>query len=331
VCRNIILSFLVAVSVILISADLLKEHPDGSSQLRLAYVIPAKGPVHEAAEYLAKVLRERSGGRMDLKLYPSAQLGKGRELMEGLMIGSVDMTVTGGAPIGWYFPEYGAVEAPFVFRDYEHMDRVLNGEAGEEVKGAFLHRRGIRILGWWHRGPRYLTTSDRRVTSPEDLRGLKLRVPELPAYIEAWRLLGTNPTPITLSEAFMALKLGVVEGQENPLETIHTNSFHEVQKYVMRTQHLLGFYMVSISEATYQGLSQQDRDTIAETVEQAGHLEHELMTKYEQEYEQHMKKAGLEFVDVNREAFRRQVVEQLPRRFEDEWAPGFYERIVNTP
>jgi tripartite ATP-independent transporter DctP family solute receptor len=314
----------------MIAADLLKEHPDGSSQLRLAYVIPPKGPVHEAAEYLAEVLKEKSEGRIDLKLYPSAQLGNGRELMEGLMIGSVDMTLTGGAPIGWYSPKYGAFEAPFVFRDFDHMDRVLNGEVGEEVKDGFLQERGIRILGWWHRGPRYLTTSNRRVTSPEDLRGLKLRVPELPAYIEAWRLLGTNPTPITLSEAFMALKLGVVEGQENPLETIHTNSFHEVQKYVMRTQHLLGFYMVSISEAAYRGLPQQDRDIIVEAVEQAGRLEHKLMMKYEQEYEQRMKEAGLEFVDVDREAFRRRVVDQLPKRFEGEWAPGFYERIVNT-
>jgi len=330
VFRNVILLFLVVMSLVIIGVGLSDRAGSCSHQLRLAYVTPPQGPLHEAAQLFVKEVYAKTSGRIDIKIYPSAQLGKGRELVEGLMIGSVDMTIEGGAPIGWYYPEYGAFEAPFAFRDFAHMDRVLNGQAGEIVKNAFLKERGIRILDWWHRGPRYLTTSKKKVEKPEDLEGLKLRVPELRTYIESWRLLGANPTPITLSEAFTSLKLGVVEGQENPLETIYTSSFHEVQKYAMRTEHLLGFYMISISETAYQSLSKADQQILQDCIKQAGKLEHKLMLKYEKQYEDLMKQAGVEFVEVDREAFRQRLVNTLPEVFKDEWASGFYELIINT-
>ncbi len=302
----------------------------GPRELKLAYVMAPGGPAHEAAGYFAESIKKKTGGKITVKRYPSAQLGNDRELSEALMIGSVDLVVGGTAPIGWYLPQYAAIEAPFMFRSYEHMDNVLNGEIGQEVADAFLKQKGLRVLAWWHRGPRYLTTTDRKVTKPADLAGLKLRVPELPTYIEAWRILGTNPTPITYSEIFMGLKQGIVEGQENPLEVIYTSSFHEVQKYAMKTEHLLGVYMMMVNEAMFRGLSAEHRKAIADAAVEEGKREHELMVKYDEEFVAKLKAKGMTFVDVDREAFRRAVVGELPKRFKGQWAPNFFERIVKT-
>ncbi|MBN2296036.1 MAG: TRAP transporter substrate-binding protein [Pirellulales bacterium] len=298
--------------------------------LKLAYVMAPGGPAHDAAEILARLIKEKTAGQLTIKLFPSAQLGNDRELAEAVMIGSIDMVVSGTAPIGWYLPEYGAIEAPFAFRDYGHLDAVLDGPIGQEITKAFLNERQTRIIDWWHRGPRYLTTTDRKITKPADLEGLKLRVPELPTYIQAWRLLGTNPTPITYSEIFMALKQGIVEGQENPLEVIYTSSFAEVQKYVMKTEHLLGAYMVMMNEAKFERLSPEHQKALVEAVEEAGRREHELMVQYDDEFTKKLHAAGVEFVDVDREAFRTTVVTALAERFQDQWTPGLFRRMIET-
>ena len=170
-------------------------------------------------------------------------MGDDRETVEGLKLRSIDMTVMGCAFIGWYAPEYGMTEAPFVWRDYQHIDRVWRGEIGEELRQTLRERAGLEMLHLWYRGPRYLTTTSKKIHSPEDLRGLKLRVPELEVYIKSWQTFGANTTPLPFTDMFMALKLGVVEGQENPLATIYGNNLHEVQKYIMETHHLIGFYV----------------------------------------------------------------------------------------
>jgi tripartite ATP-independent transporter DctP family solute receptor len=306
------------------------SNPDGPRVLKLAYVMAPGGPAHEAAQHFAELVEQKTDGKLRVKLFPSAQLGNDRELAEAVMIGSVDMVVGGTAPIGWYLPEYGAIEAPFTFRSYEHLDNVLGGPIGQEIADEFARKRRTKILGWWHRGPRYLTTTDRRVTEPADLEGLKLRVPELPTYIEAWRILGANPTPITYSEIFMALKQGIVEGQENPLEVIHTSSFAEVQDYVMETEHLLGVYMFMVNQRVFDSLPSDQQQALLEAVEEAGKREHELMIQYDEQFAKQLKDAGMEFVEVDRDAFRERVTAELPKRFKDEWKPGFYERIAEV-
>jgi tripartite ATP-independent transporter DctP family solute receptor len=302
----------------------------GPRELKLAYVMAPGGPAHEAAELFAKLVKEKTGGQLTVKLYPSAQLGNDRELAEALTIGSVDLVVGGTAPIGWYLPQYGAIEAPFSFLDYEHLDNVLKGEIGGEIADAFLKAKGIRILDWWHRGPRYLTTTSRKITQIDDLKGLKLRVPELPTYIETWRILGTNPTPVTYSEIFMALKQGIVEGQENPLEVIYTSSFYEVQKYCHKTEHLLGVYMMMVNDRLYQSLPDHQRKALADAAVEAGDREHELMVKYDEEFVTKLKDKGMEFVELDMAPFRERVVAELPKRFEAKWAPRFFQRIAET-
>lgn len=303
------------------------ENP-GGREWKLAYVMSPGGAVHEAAEYFGQLVAEKTGGSSTLTLYPNAQLGRERELVEGLKIGSVDLVLTGPALIGWYAPEYGAIEAPFAFRSYEHLDAVLKGSVGKEIESVLEQRQSIKVLGYWHRGPRYLTTTNKVIRKPEDLRGLKLRVPELPTYIEAWRILGANPTPVPYSEMFIALKLGLVEGQENPLEVVYTSSLFEVQKYVMETEHLLSFYLLVMASRVFDNLPPEVQRAVQDAASEAGRFESDRMMQYEKEYRDRLWQEGMEFVKVDRDAFRSLVTAKLPSRFRQEWVPGLWESLT---
>ena len=223
----------------------------GPKLFRIAY---AQGPtelLHQAALRMARQIEDESGGAIQVRLYPGGQLGNEREIIEGLKLGCADMIVTGGAVIGWYAPEFGAFEAPFVWRDYAHVERAWAGDAGVALRQTMERRAGIRLINLWFRGPRYLTTTSRKVLSPADLKGLKLRVPELEVFIKSWQAFGANVTPIPFTDMFMALKLGVVDGQENPLATVYANHLHEVQKYIMETRHLVSFYLPALGPRSF--------------------------------------------------------------------------------
>ena len=295
--------------------------------LRLAYVNGPSELMHEAAGVFAQRVEEQSNGRIRVRLYPSGQLGNERELVEGLKLGSVDMVITGLAIIGWYAPEYGVTEAPFIWRDYDHVETVWNGPIGQELRQAILDKAGVRLLRPWYRGPRYLTTTSRKIQHPRDLEGLKLRVPELEVYIKSWQTFGANVTPLPFTDMFMALKLGVVEGQENPLATIYGNNLHEVQHYIMETEHLLGFYVPVIGPYFERRFNDQERALVLEALDEATDWHNRQLQLAEAEYRRKIEAAGCEFVPVDREAFRQLAKEKIPALFEESWKPGLYRRV----
>jgi len=299
--------------------------------IRMAYVSGPTVLLHKGAEYFAERVAEKSNGKLQVRLYPSGQLGDDRETVEGMKLRSIDMTVMGCAIVGWYAPEYGVTEAPFVFRDYGHIERVWNGEIGSDMRETMQTRTGIRMLHLWYRGPRYLTTTSKKILHPDDLRGLKLRVPELEVYIKSWKTFGANVTPLPFTDMFMALKLGVVEGQENPLATIYGNNLHEVQKYVMETQHLIGFYIFCVGPHFDEFLSDEERKIVLEAAQEATDWHNREVERSETDYREKIEAAGVEFVAVDREAFRTLAKEKIPSQFEKTWKPGLYRRILETP
>ena len=299
--------------------------------IRMAYVSGPTVLLHKAAEQFAERVAERSEGRLRVKLYPGGQLGDDRETVEGLKLRSIDMTVMGCALIGWYAPEYGLVEAPFVWRDYEHIDRVWRGEIGDDLRDTMRERAGVEMLHLWYRGPRYLTTTSKKIHTPEDLRGLKLRVPELEVYLKSWQTFGANTTPLPFTDMFMALKLGVVEGQENPLATIYGNNLHEVQKYIMETKHLIGFYVFCTGPYLDERFTAEEQKIILDAARDATEWHNQEVERAEAEYREKLVEAGVEFVPVDREAFLSLAKEKIPAQFEETWKPGLYRRILETP
>lgn len=319
----------VPVALIIVLAGCAKQQDE--KIIRMGYVSGPTVLLHSAAERFADRVAEQSGGKLRVKLYPGGQLGDDRETVEGLRLRSIDMTVMGCAFVGWYAPEYGMIEAPFVWRDYEHIDRVWRGEIGEQLRDTLRERAGLEMLHLWYRGPRYLTTTSKRIHDPNDLRGLKLRVPELPVYIKSWQTFGANTTPLPFTDMFMALKLGVVEGQENPLATIYGNNLHEVQKYIMETKHLIGFYAFCVGPYLDDRFTEQEREIILEAAQYATDWHNREVERSEAEYRRLLTEAGVQFVPVDREAFVSLAKEKIPEQFEETWQPGLYRRILETP
>ncbi len=298
--------------------------------IRVAYVSGPTELLHKAAGQFREYVAEQSGGKLRVKLYPSGQLGNEREIVEGLKLRSIDMVITGGAIIGWYAPEYGVLEAPFVWRDYDHVDAVWEGAIGEEIRAAMRTNAGIDMLHLWYRGPRYLTTTEKRIHHPDDLAGLKLRVPELEVYMKSWQTFGANVTPLPFNDMFMALKLGVVEGQENPLATIYGNNLHEVQKYIMETRHLIGFYILSTGPHFDKKFTQEEQDIILGAAQEATNWHNQELERSEAEYKIKLTEAGVEFVQVDRDAFISLAKERIPAQFAGTWKEGLYKAISET-
>ncbi|MDR1092365.1 MAG: TRAP transporter substrate-binding protein [Prevotella sp.] len=299
-------------------------------ELKLAYVMSTGGASHEGALKFAELVKERSGGKVQVKIYPNAQLGSDRELIEGLELRAVDMIIVGPSLIGWYAPEYGVMEVPFLFRDYEHLDKVLYGEIGKEIETSIASKRKLHFLAYFRRGPRYLTTTNKPVSTPAELKGLKLRVPELPVYIEAWKMFGANPTPITYSDMFMALKQGIVDGQENPLETIFTSHLYETQKYAMDTKHLLSYYIVAVGDNFYKKFDPDTQALLTTAIKEAADYQNGLMDQFEEKYKQILTEHRVEIIPVDRNAFEDIALNDIAKALEKRLAPDIIQRISNV-
>jgi len=297
---------------------------------RIAYVMAPGGTSDLGANKIKELIEANKELDISVKVYPNAVLGKDRELMEGLKLNSIDLVIGGPSVIGMYAPEYQLLEAPFLFRDYSHLKKVLNGKIGERLEAEMADRFGYHYLGYFLRGPRYLTTTNRVISKPTDLAGLKLRVPELSIYIKAWEAFGANPTPLAFSDMFMALRQGVVEGQENPLEVIYTNNFQEVQEYIMETKHLLSFYVLAVGDRFYEKYTEGERFAIRQAIDEAVIFHDAKLEEYENDYRKKLIAAGVKFEAVDRASFEQIAKEKLPEIFKGEWKEGLFEEIVNT-
>ena len=306
------------------------ESAGRARRLKLAYVMAPGGPAHKAAAHFADLVSKKTQGEITVKLYPNAQLGNDKESAEESGHRRRGLGARGHGPIGWYPPEYGAIEAPFVFRDYEHLDHVSarphRARDRRGVRNETPNRRP-RLVDPRSKIPDHIQPQSRDARRPEGFEAARARTPHLHRSLENP---GANPTPLTYSEIFMGLKQGVVEGQENPLETIYTSSLHEVQKYLVETKHLLGVFMLMIHRPLLESLSPEHQRAIREAAVEAGRREHEWMLESDEEYVAKLKQAGMEFVAPDREAFRSRVVDELPKRFQKVWADRLLERILET-
>jgi len=203
-------------------------------------------------------LTELSGGTFVGEIAPGGQLGGERDMIEGLQIGSLDMVITSTGPLGNFVPEVFALDLPFLFRDYDHARAVLDGEIGQEL-AAKVDENNLVTLAWSENGFRHVTNSQRPITKPEDLEGIKLRTMENRVHMAAFTGMGASPTPMAFPELFGALQQGVVDGQENPITVITATKFWEVQKYVSLTGHVYSPAIVLASPALIDGLTDEQK------------------------------------------------------------------------
>ena len=295
--------------------------------LRWADVVPASHPSAQMIERIAADVKAKSGGRIAVQGFPGGQLGSSRDSIEAVANGTQQIVTEGAGNFGAWVPAIGVIESPYVWRDADHLVKAMGGPVGNELNAELVAKRGMRILGTTYYGTRHLTTSNKRVTTPADLAGFKLRVPEnevFRAMAEAW---GAKPTPMNFGELYLALKQGVVDGQENPLPTIKSGKFDEVQKYLVLTAHIITPRLVVVNEAFWKGLRPADQKIIQDAIDAGIAWQNAELVRQEKELVETLKSSGMTVVPVDIEAFRKPVVGALVAKFESKWGKGTYEKL----
>jgi tripartite ATP-independent transporter DctP family solute receptor len=280
---------------------------------------------HKAFEYFSEIIHERSNGRIVVEVYPNEQLGKEVELIRSIKTGIADMTITGGTLQNWT-DIVAFSDMPFVFRDSVHMKKLADGPIGKEMERRILEETGIRILTYFQRGPRHLT-SNRPIRKPEDLNGLILRVPNVPSYTRTWSALGANPTPMALSEVFTSLQQGTIEAQENPLAMISSTNLYEVQDYVNLTAHVLSWGYVVIGDKQFQALPLDLQFIFMNAVKEMQQYEHLLFMGNEARLREDLESKGMEFISVDNLSFRQIGAEAVYKSLSEDMKE-FYRQIV---
>lgn len=295
--------------------------------LRWADGQPASHPSAQSAVKAAAEIKDKSNGRIEIQSFPNGQLGSSRDMVESVASGALTMVTEGAAQLGQFVPQLSIIEAPYIWRDAAHMTRALKSPLMDELNKALVEKRGMRMIGVNYYGVRHLTSGKRPINSVEDMKGFKLRVPEVDTFramAEAW---GARPTPLNFSELYLALSQGAVDGQENPLPTIASAKLAEVQKYLVLTGHIITPRLVIVNEAAWTKVPQADRDMVRAAIEAAATWQdNEIMTQ-EKDLAESLGKAGMTVVKPDLEAFRKPVLATVPAKFESKWGKGLWDRI----
>ncbi len=269
--------------------------------LKLGHLANEENIWHTAARHFAEEVAAGTGGRVEVQVFPNESLGKEIDVINGMQLGTADMTITGESLQNWA-PKAALLALPYAYRSLEHMDEVASGEIGDQIEAEIIANADIRPLTYFARGPRNLS-ANRPITTPDELNGFKLRVPNVPLFVTAWQALGANPTPMAFSEVFTSLQNGTIEGQENPLALFQSGGFYEVQKTVNLTEHVRSWIYLTISENAWNKLSEADQAAVQAAADSTQAFERELFLTDEQELVAELEAAGVTFVEVDQQAF----------------------------
>jgi tripartite ATP-independent transporter DctP family solute receptor len=283
---------------------------------------------HKTALKFAELVNEKSNGQIEIKVYPNEQLGKEVDVINMIQTGAADMTITGESMQTWA-PKAALMAVPYAFNSGEQLKAAVEGEIGDEIEAQVVEKVGLKPIYYHIRAPRNLT-SNVPVRTPEDAKGLKIRVPNVPIYVEAWKAAGANPQVMAFSEVFTALQQHVIDAQENPYDLIYSGGLYEVQKYVNETEHVYGWIYVTLGQKQYDALSDELKKAVEEAAKEAQVYGDQLFQQEIANYKQQVQDKGMEIIsDVDKEAFRNAMEPAVLKSLNEE-QKALYEKILNS-
>ncbi|MDO4642643.1 MAG: TRAP transporter substrate-binding protein [Cardiobacteriaceae bacterium] len=269
--------------------------------LKLGHIANEQHSWHKGALKFAEEVAKLTDGRVEVQVFPNDSLGKEIDLINGMQLGTVDMTITGESLQNWS-PKAALLAIPYAYQSLEHMDKVASGDIGKDIEADIIAKAQVRPLTYFARGPRNLT-ANREIKSPDDLKAIKLRVPNVPLFVQTWKALGASPTPMAFSEVFTSLQNGTIDAQENPLSLIDSATLYEVQKYVNQTEHVRSWIYLAISEISWNKLSDADKQALLDAAKVAQKYEREIFLADEANLRKTLESKGMTFVEVDQKAF----------------------------
>ena len=306
-------------------------YAQNATVLRLGHVLGPTHQFHTGLELAAESLAETAGGRIELQVFPAAQLGSERDMNVAIRTGGIEMTLAspGGASV--HLKELAILDAPYLFRDNAHWQGVVNGEVGQRWKEEIL-ASGVRIVGWFHRGTRHVISRQKPYETLGSIAGAKIRVADLPPYPQVFQAFGAVPTPIAFSEMYQALESGVVDGADAPLDTVLAQKLHEVSSYV----NLISWSFAApgpilISDMAWQMLSPEDQSALEAAIALASDHVTKAFTEGEADVRSQLEAAGMTLVTpTDPEAWEAAAAEAIPALAET-WGGDveLYDRIRN--
>lgn len=261
------------------------------------------GTQYALGEKFAELFKEKTGGKHKISMFPNGQLGSEQDTINDASMGTLDFSVLAINNITPFSPTVGVMTLPYVIQSLEEAVTLTRGEIGKEMEKNTIRDAGVRIVGWAYSGFRVLTNSKKPVTSPEDLKGLVIRVPKNEIMIATYQAWGVNPTPMAWSETFTGLQQGVVDGQDNPYITNSAMKFYEVQKYVTNIRYIFSLEPLIISEQVFQDQKPDVQKAILEAGHEATLFSEQYIKDTEGRIKEELQAKGMEISDpANNEA-----------------------------
>ncbi len=285
-------------------------------------------PQVQMAERIAKEVKEKTGGRIDIQVFPNSQLGSGKDMIEAVSSGALQMTTDGAGAIGAFLPQLSVIEAPYLWRNAAHMAKAAGTPLYAKLNDDLVTKRGMRMLNITYYGKRHLTTGKKAVRVPADMAGFKLRVPPVDTFLAMAESWGAKATPIAFGELYLALSQGAVDGQENPLPTIQSGKFFEVQKFLVLTEHIITPRMIMVNEAFWKGLKPADRDVLQAAFATGAAWQDKELLSQEATLVGTFKTQGMTVIEPDLAAWRKPVLDTVPKKFEEKWGKGTFESLL---
>jgi TRAP-type transport system periplasmic protein len=306
------------------------EKNKGAKVIKVANYFAEDHPQNIALkEKFKKIVEEKSGGTLKVQIYPNSTLGAEKEFYDGVRNGTIEMGIP-GLIMQNDIPKMGVPEWPFLFKDFEHVKKVLNGPIGKEIAADLEKQHGVHPLAWSANGFR-MFSANKAIDSMDDFKGLRIRMPNIPNYITIGKLLGTNVTPMPISEVFTALEQKVVDGQDNPIATLRASGWYEVQNDVLESKHMFSPNIYIINSNFWNSLTKEQQKIIEGAAKESANYEFELMEKSYEKDKKFLEQHGIKFTTPSSE-FTKQMQEAVQPLYDElfqkyDWAKDLYERI----
>ncbi len=271
-------------------------------KLKWAHVYETSEPFHTESVWAADEFKKRTNGKYEITVYPASQLGKETDINQGLTLGTVDIIISGSSFAARAYPPIGVTYYPFTFRGPDHLLAYTKSDIFKEMVKGYQEKSGHQIVAVSYYGTRH-TTSNKPIKSCADMKGLKIRVPDVPAYLAMPRACGANTAPIAFAEVYLALQNGTVEAQENPLTTIEAKKFYEVQKHIVLTGHIVDHLNTVVAKQLWDKLSPEDRKIFSDVALEAAERTTKKIQADEVKLVQLFKDKGLTVSEVDKADF----------------------------
>jgi len=300
----------IAACALLASTTLLPGLAQAQTKLKWAHVYETSEPYHKWSVWAGEEFKKRTNGKFEIQVFPASSLGKESDINQGLQLGTVDIILTGASFASNSYPRLAVSYYPFTFRDADHVIAYGKSDVFKELTEGYKKATGNTVTALTYYGARH-ATSNKLFTNCDQMKGLKIRVPDSPAYTALPRACGANPTPIAFAEVYLALQNGTVDAQENPLPTIEAKKFYEVQKNIILTGHISDALLTVVSPSALGKMSPAEQKLLADITQEAAVNATNDIRKREGELVEEFKKKGINVVTVDRNEFQQRVLKAI--------------------